>query len=168
MQRDLAIIWQEKSERLEKELIDMVLMSSDTGTPIFIPDPDIPLAADLQQLVHTECAAAPEELTPDIVFAIIAHESNYQADAVGHNRNGTTDAGLGQINSCNWEWLAAEGIDIHTPEGNIKAIVRILSLHMEDYPLEQALAAYAVGEAGMLSGKGMWFAEEILKGDDVP
>lgn len=124
----------------------------------------IDLPSDLQELVYEECMDAPEVITPEVVYAIIFHESNFIEDATNVNDDGTTDTGYGQINECNWEWLAEIGIDVHTPDGNIRAIIYILSAFAEKgYTLEEVLAAYARGESGMLNGNGFWFPEEIFE-----
>jgi soluble lytic murein transglycosylase-like protein len=85
----------------------------------------------------------------DLVKAIIYAESDGQADAINHNRNGTHDRGLMQINSCNFEWLSEElGItDFYDERQNIQAgcyILGLLSDKYDDY--HRVLMAYNMGE----------------------
>lgn len=120
---------------------------------------DIPLDPDLQAFTYYQSHAAGTD--PGIVFAVMDHESGFQEDAINYNRNGSIDIGLMQINSCNWDWLATEGIDVHEPKDNIRAGILILSMHLEDHSMDEALAAYAAGRSGMQQGRGFWFADEI-------
>lgn len=95
----------------------------------------------------------------ELIFAIMWHESKMQINVPD---SPTQDRGLMQINKINWRWLKKEGLDVSIPEQNIEAGVLMLSGFLEKYSEEKALAAYAAGEAGMLSGCGFWFAEEIF------
>jgi soluble lytic murein transglycosylase-like protein len=85
----------------------------------------------------------------DLVWAVIDGESEGEIKAFNINRNGTTDHGLMQINSCNHEWLSEElGItDFYEPSQNIKAGVYILSLLTAKYDsLHRVLMSYNMGE----------------------
>jgi soluble lytic murein transglycosylase-like protein len=114
---------------------------------------DIPLSIELQE--HTYQVGEQYGVPGDILIAIMAHESGYQLDAVHHNKNGTTDLGLCQINSVNHPWLLADhDLDVAKPRDNIEAAAVILSGSLEKYTPEEALAAYAEGEGGMLAGRG--------------
>lgn len=96
----------------------------------------------------------------DIVVAIAWHESRFDVDAVNDQ---TGCIGLMQIAPVHWDYLLDDhGIDVHTPEGNIEAGIFLLAGYLDDYALEESLAAFAEGEAGMLQGCGIWFAKEIL------
>lgn len=160
----------EANSRLIQELIDrqnqnswdIFALQSQNTIPAFEPY-DIDLDEDLQ--LYAYYSALHAGIDPAIVFDIMYHESRFQVDAVGHNCNGTRDHGLMQINDVNVDWLAHEGIDVHNPYGNIAGGIRILSMHMEKYPLDKAVAAYAAGPTGMLRGDGDWYAELILGGD---
>lgn len=86
----------------------------------------------------------------DLVRAIIGQESNGDIKATGHNKNGSTDHGLMQINSCNHEWLSQElGIaDFYNPSQNIQAGTYILSLLTAKYDnYHRVLMAYNMGES---------------------
>lgn len=122
---------------------------------------DIPLAPELQEFTYYKSLEAGIE--PEIMFAIMHYESGYDMDAVGYNTNGTRDVGLCQINETNWDWLAAEGINVHDPKGNIRAAIYILSGYHASYPIDKALAAYNAGKAGMLRGGGEYYANQVME-----
>ena len=130
--------------------------------PVWEPNPDIPLDAELQKYASEMCYlyGVPYE----VLLAVIEHESGFNPNAIGYNRNGTHDSGLCQINSVNHAWLLEQGIDVHTPAGNIHAAVVMLGGWIQKYDLETALRCYASGEHGAIElGRGKWFAEEITK-----
>lgn len=84
-----------------------------------------------------------------LVLAVIDGESEGNPDAINRNKNGSTDHGLMQINSCNHEWLSEElGItDFHDPSQNIQAgcyILSLLTAKYDDY--HRILMAYNMGE----------------------
>ena len=84
-----------------------------------------------------------------LVLAVIDGESEGNPDALNRNKNGSTDHGLMQINSCNHEWLREElGItDFHNPTQNIQAGCYILSLLTAKYDnYHRVLMAYNMGE----------------------
>lgn len=122
---------------------------------------NIPL--ERQYIAYTVTLCESTGIDPAIMFAVMAHESGFNTEAINYNRNGSTDIGLCQINSINWKWLKESGIDVTNPTGNIKAGVTILSIHLEKYEIEEALAAYAVGEQAMWNGGGRGFSERILE-----
>lgn len=106
---------------------------------------DVPLAADVQEFLLAECEA--EGVPPDLVVAIIAAESNFEADAISD----THDYGLMQINQGNHAWLSEElGItDFLDPKQNIKAGVFVLGGLCERYgSLNDTLMAYNLGPSG--------------------
>lgn len=85
----------------------------------------------------------------NLVLAVIDGESEGNPDAINRNKNGSTDHGLMQINSCNHEWLREElGItDFHDPVQNIQAGCYILSLLTAKYDnYHRVLMAYNMGE----------------------
>ncbi len=134
------------------------------AAPVFVPY-DVPLSAELQQYTAAQCAAAEPPVPFEIALALMEHESGFQADALGYNRNGSEDHGLMQVNTCNHEWMADKlGLeDFLDPEQNIRAGVYLLSLHLENHPedLHRALMAYQYGESG---AQKKW-QEGILQSD---
>lgn len=85
---------------------------------------------------------------PALILAVIDHESGGQWLAQHHNSDGTTDAGLMQVNSANWPayGLAA---DPYVPAANIRAGVAILGGDLARHPsnVPAALEAYNAGTA---------------------
>ncbi len=92
--------------------------------------------------------AYPAGVPPVLALAVMAHESGGNWTARHHNSNGTTDAGLMQVNSANW---AAYGLgkDPYNPAANLRAGVAILSADLARYPgnVAAALEAYNAGSA---------------------
>jgi len=129
---------------------------------VFIYYSDIPLDPGLQE--HTYTMAEKYSIPFDILLAIMWHESRYIPDVPDNiNTNGTRDRGLMQINSVHWEWLSEGGLDVSDPYCNIEAGAMLLSELWQKYSQREALAAYAAGEAGMLTGRGYWFADKIME-----
>jgi len=130
----------------------------------FIYDMSIDLPYEYQEHTYRLCEQYGIEEHYDVVMTIMWHESRYVVDVPDNiNQNGSRDRGLMQINSCNWSWLSDEGFDISDPFDNIEAgILMVSRLFDKSYTVEQVLAAYAAGEAGMMQGKGYWFTERIL------
>lgn len=89
------------------------------------------------------------EVDADLIKAIIFCESDGKITAKNHNKNGTTDYGLMQINSCNHEWLKKElGItDFYDINQNIHCGVFMLADLMDRHTdLHTVLMAYNMGE----------------------
>jgi soluble lytic murein transglycosylase-like protein len=89
------------------------------------------------------------EVDTDLIKAIISCESEGKVKAKNHNRDGTTDHGLMQINSCNHEWLKKElGItDFYDIRQNIHCGVFMLADLMSRHDnLHTVLMAYNMGE----------------------
>lgn len=116
---------------------------------------DVPLSDELQFYAYELCIRSDPHVPFEMVMAIIEHESNFNADAVGHNPNGTSDYGLMQINSCTLP-LMEELFGIQTEdellnsEINLQAGIYILSLHMDNFDgsWSSALMAYQCGAGG--------------------
>lgn len=89
------------------------------------------------------------EVDADLIKAIIFCESDGKITAKNHNKNGTTDYGLMQINSCNHEWLKKElGItDFYDIKQNIHCgVFMIADLMSRHDNLHTVLMAYNMGE----------------------
>ena len=155
-------VWSKNVEATEKTVHPICAEQTDSEN--WQPDPKIILPVELQ--VHTYELCQGNNLPYEIVMSILWHESGYLVDVPDNvNLNGTTDRGLAQINSINWEWLADHyGLDVNDPYDNISACIVILSRYWHKYGPETALAIYASGEHGALNlGRGKWFAETILE-----
>ena len=70
-----------------------------------------PAGSDASLPACFEAAGARYRIDPLLLYAIAQVESRLQADAVNHNRNGTVDYGVMQINSIHLPWLKRHGID---------------------------------------------------------
>lgn len=96
-------------------------------------------------------------LDPVLVLAVIEQESNWNAALVHRNPDGSTDRGLGQINSRTWPSLAKIlGLrDPLDPHDNIRATVYHLAYLSREYRSQDAiLTAYNRGEQGLKD----WYA----------
>lgn len=86
-------------------------VTSADGTEIYVPDSDddcpvnsaVPLDVEVQEYIWNHC----KKVTGDyknyysFILGAIQLESEFKRTAIHHNKNGTTDRGLMQINSCN-------------------------------------------------------------------
>lgn len=107
----------------------------------------------------------------NLVLAVIDGESSWDTKATHHNRNGTHDRGLMQINSCNFEWLSMElGItDFYDPKQNIQAGCYILGLLSNKYSnIHRVLMSYNMGEkrTRQLNRKGIYssqYSHKVMK-----
>lgn len=127
----------------------------------FIPL-DVKLSVELQE--HVFNVSQDYDVPFTVLMALAFRESSYRTDVVAYNKNGTTDSGLMQINSCNWDWLYADlGLDVvNSPYDNIEAAAYILSEFCNQYTLEEALTAYNMGESNMLKYRTSKFADRVL------
>jgi hypothetical protein len=99
--------------------------------------------ADAVQQVLTQHPNVPQPL----FIALIAHESGGNWQASNQNSNGTTDAGLCQINSVNWAQYGLTANPFNIPL-NIQAGTTILGQALSQYnDFSQALYAYNGGTA---------------------
>lgn len=94
---------------------------------------DIPLRAELQELILDECEAA--GIDPLIIVGLVETESGFREDAVSP----TGDYGLCQLNYRYFD-------PAMSPEENLRAGIELLALHLERYgSIEAALTAYNRG-----------------------
>ncbi|MDR3601350.1 MAG: lytic transglycosylase domain-containing protein [Desulfosporosinus sp.] len=136
------------------EVVEQIAMIYDTeyqfnvglqGGQNFATYPAYALAyADAVQQVLTQHVTIPQPL----FLALIAHESGGNWQAVNNqNTNGTTDAGLCQINSVNWAKYGLTNNPFNVPL-NIQAGATILGQALGQYnDFSQALYAYNGGTA---------------------
>jgi soluble lytic murein transglycosylase-like protein len=111
---------------------------------------EVPLAANLQDLILSECKA--KDVSPDLVIALIDVESNFNPKCISK----TNDYGLMQINICHKDSLKQEiqVTNLLDEKQNIKAGVHMLSEIGNKYNnLNQALMVYNCGETG---AKKLW------------
>lgn len=120
-------------------------------TPIPIPKYKIPLSKDLQQ--YTYNLAKKSKVPYELVIALMSTESDFRANLVYRNDNGSRDYGLMQINTCHFKELKKLGYNtgnILNPKVNIKAGVFLLSrLYHITKNEHKAAMAYNFGFSGM-------------------
>ena len=109
------------------------------------PEPlyDIPLDAALQHEVKELCAKY--EISYELILAVIMTESSGNAEVIG---DGGASAGLMQVQSRWWQWLADEnGLDLNEPLDNVECGILIILLLLEenDGQMDKALTAYNCG-----------------------
>lgn len=73
--------------------------------------PPAPEFSDKLALRCFEAAGARYKIDPLLLYAIAQVESRLRSGAVNHNRDGTVDYGVMQINSSHLPWLKQRGID---------------------------------------------------------
>lgn len=108
------------------------------------------------------------EVDADFIRAIISCESEGKITAKHHNKDGTTDHGLMQINSFNHEWLQEELdiTDFYDIKQNIHCgIFMIADLMDRHTDLHTILMAYNMGEKRTreLRQKGIYSSEYSRK-----
>ena len=111
------------------------------------------LSDDLQDHVYQMCSKYDISGYEKLIISKLYCESSYNPNAVNHNKNGTTDLGIAQINSSNHKWLRKElGItNFKDPYQSIEAGVFMMSncLKENDYNEHMALVAYNTGKNGI-------------------
>lgn len=121
---------------------------------------DIPLSAELQKYTYLLCKDKYPDVKPELVFAVLDKESDYDFDAYHRNRNGSYDAGGMQINSRNFDWLEEElGVDdFYDPKQNILSGVYMLSIYGGSEKVHKALVSYNCGPSEIydLWDKGLY------------
>lgn len=129
---------------------------------VFEVDTTIPLSPDLQRHAWELCRQ--NNIPYNVFMRLMWRESRYQTDAINLNTNGTYDRSLMQINDCNRAWLADHySLDTSDPYDSIEAAVVLLAGYLQWYDQVHALAAYGVGETGMLAGRGIGAARKLLE-----
>lgn len=168
---DIAMIAEEQAalSRLTetRKVSTISLPPQSQPEPEFIPDPDIPLAPELQEYTVSVCKEG--NIDPAILFALMERESRFQEGAIGYNSNGTRDHGICQLNDVTLTFLAERDIDpTESPQENIRAAVELITYYRDKrgYTLLESLAAYGVGEAGMLEGRGFEAARKLIERAD--
>lgn len=114
---------------------------TEADLPINVYSDAVPLSDGWQCFTQDTCRrfGVPYEL----MLGLMETESSFNFEADSGWAYGIT-----QIGYINADWLAAEGIDIYKPTGNIEAGCMILGGYLERYTTEQALMAYNQGEYG--------------------
>lgn len=88
----------------------------------------------------------------DLMVGIAQHESGLNPNAIHHNPNDTTDAGLVQVNSSNWGWLGIHSLqDALDPCTNLAAGVKVLLARYNGNPPDAGKMLYAASVLDALS-----------------
>ena len=87
------------------------VVTATNGDEIYVPDSDddcpvsnlVPLDVEVQEYIWNHCKKVTGDYKNYYAFILgaIQLESEFKRTAIHHNKNGTTDRGLMQINSCN-------------------------------------------------------------------
>lgn len=123
-------------------------------------------------------AASMFNISPELLYAIAQQESSLDPSAVGHNRDGSYDLGLMQINSLHLPSLRELGINkqqLKDPCLSIIVGASILADMMKRYGYTwEAVGAYNAGTAPERHAKRMYYAEQVwrryqkLKNPSIP
>lgn len=111
---------------------------------------DVPLSHDMQDYIREVCAEYPAEINEvslELVLAVIQQETNFDASAVGDNCD---SYGLMQIQP-KWHADRMEKLgvtDLFDPRQNVRVGIDYLAELLQKYTLDGALTAYNAGECG--------------------
>lgn len=121
---------------------------------------DIELDPDYQVYIHELCEKIGVPF--DLAIATCWKESLYRTSDSNINDDGTIDAGLFQINECNWEWMReifGESWDPYDPYDSIDAGLFYIQYCMQfDDDPRVFMMAYNMGPTGARKhwNKGTW------------
>ena len=98
-----------------------------------------------------------ENISFKLVSTIIDKESEWNPNGINHNKNGTTDYGLMQLNNSNkymfekYFWDRKEKFDIKNPEHNATVGIKFFKSLLKQYhnDIKKALTAYNAGSAAV-------------------
>lgn len=134
--------------KTEVEYVRVEVPSTESGVPSVTSKADfeIPLSANLQSFIKEKCFE--EDVPFPLVYALIEHESSFNADAVSD----TGDSGLMQINEINADKCAEyySCTDLFNPYQNVYCGIKMLSGHLKacEGDVHKALMSYNMGSYG--------------------
>lgn len=109
------------------------------------------------------------QLSPLLLQAVAWQESHFNPRAVNHNKNGTVDIGMMQINSSHIPRLKALGIirrkeDLFSPCLNIQVGAWLLAQHFRVCGLTQdCLGSYNAGFASNNAPRRQHYARQVIR-----
>lgn len=111
--------------------------------------------AGLRKMVAEICKK--ENISFKLVSTLIDKESEWNPNGINHNKNGTTDYGLMQLNNSNkymfekYFWDRKEKFDIKNPEHNATVGIKFFKSLLKQYhnDVKKALTAYNAGAAAV-------------------
>lgn len=114
---------------------------------------EIPLSPAIQEYIWNKCVEATDDYENYYLFMLgaIELESSFNEDAVGHNKNGSTDRGLCQINSSRISEMKNLGLidctgDLFNIYKNIDCGFELMNRYVEKFGVtESAYYAYNTG-----------------------
>lgn len=113
---------------------------------IFIAHDEIPLAAEYQAHIESECERM--EVDPGYIYALIESESSFRTSITVEDGGGHS-TGLCQINSVNWPEMEKKGLDPKNEFDNITFCISLVKKYMDKYPsMDHVTTCYKAGEGG--------------------
>ena len=144
----------------ETALVIEETIASDTEAPIeaFVPYDSVPIGEELQAFVSDKCESL--GISPAIVFAMMYHESRYQADVIG---DGGNSLGIMQVQPRWHDGRMAElgCYDLLNPYECVTVALDYLGELLDRYDgdIMKALTAY---NAGHYKGKITQYAKKVM------
>lgn len=112
----------------------------------FIAHEEIPLAAEIQEHIETECERL--EVDAAYIYALIESESSFRTGLLIEDGGGHS-AGLCQINSVNWPDMRDKGLDPMNELDNITYCISLVKKYVDKYPtIDHVTTCYKAGEGG--------------------
>ena len=112
----------------------------------FIAHEEIPLAAEIQEHIETECERL--EVDAAYIYALIESESSFRTGLLIEDGGGHS-AGLCQINSVNWPDMRDKGLDPMNELDNITYCISLVKSYVDKYPtIDHVTTCYKAGEGG--------------------
>lgn len=112
----------------------------------FIAHEEIPLAAEIQEHIETECERL--EVDAAYIYALIESESSFRTGLLVEDGGGHS-AGLCQINSVNWPDMEKKGLDPMNELDNITYCITLVKKYVDKYPtIDHVTTCYKAGEGG--------------------
>ena len=156
-----AETYDELKARYADQTVEVGIAPPGTEIEVYIPDIDddcpvsekVPLSAELQQYIWTQCKKATADYKNYYAFMLgaIQHESSFRAKATHTNGNGTIDRGICQINSSNIGKMKRAGLissshDLFDPYKCIDCGFWLMNQYIEMFGVsESAYFAYNTG-----------------------
>ena len=141
-----AVLRTVRKSRTTDEITRQVIETEKPETVSFIAHEEIPLAADLQEHIESECERL--EVDAAYIYALIESESSFRTGLLIEDGGGHS-AGLCQINSVNWPDMEKRGLDPKDEKDNITYCITLVRAYLNKYPtIDHVTTCYKAGEGG--------------------